>query len=208
MVAIEELLLTKAIVRTYSEGGLTDVAVLRRAIARSAGDLHVVGRVKGLLFEARPRAEFAVAYVVAETSRASAHVAQAKELDTVRSAYQGVIHGDMRERMATHKWKEALQLWEHLRGCKLVSPDTALDAARCFHELKEPKEVVNVLKEALRGFGGCLSADWLEQCGDLALEEGGQGHDVALSAYTTASQLLLNTRSGKSEKPGTPRSDR
>jgi hypothetical protein len=201
MLAVEDLLLTRAVLDAYRGTGLTDPMVLRKAVARSAEQIGVTGRVKGAIHEARPQGPFAVAYVVCDTSQLCAHLLQAPELGLVRDAYRELMHEQMRDLMKHREWKEALGRWEHLRDRKLLSPPLALDAARCFKELKQPSDTLRVLAEAMDRFAGSLSADWLEQMGDLALELGEPGEDLARRAYEKASDLLRNTRTGVTKSP-------
>ena len=78
MLAVEELLLNKAIVDRYIDSGLTDVRSLKEALARAAQELHVIGHIKGLLYQSRPQGDFAVAFVIADSSDLSANYSRVR----------------------------------------------------------------------------------------------------------------------------------
>jgi hypothetical protein len=103
--------------------------------------------------------------------------------------------------MKRRQWHHALELCTHLRDRELLSAELTFDAAHCLHELKRPEEVLVTLQDALDRFAGKLSADWLERCGDLALEQGRTGEALARSAYEMASEQLRITRTeGKRDR--------
>ena len=191
--AVQELLKAKSLLDRYADAGLTDATTLRQAVVRAAGELHVTGNVEGLTHQAAAQGNFAVAYVTAEDRALTAHVLQPAELEKVQTAYREVMHAQARELMARKNWKDALALWGHLHTRKLVSQALYLDAATCFIELKRPDDALKILKEAHVAFAARASADWLEQCGDLACKVGKPGEPLAVNAYKQASARLRNT---------------
>jgi hypothetical protein len=191
--AVQELLKAKSLLDRYAAAGLDDATILRQAVVRAAGDLQVTGSVEGLTHQAAAQGNFAVAYVFAQEKSLTAHLLQPAELAKVQTAYREVMHAQARDLMARKNWKDALALWGHLHTRKLVSQALYLDAATCFVELKQPDDALKILQEAYAAFAVGASADWLEQCGDLACKVGQPGEALAVKAYKQASARLRNT---------------
>jgi hypothetical protein len=201
MLAVNEMLLLKAILDQYGAKGLTETAALKQAVVRASKELRLLGRVKGMLFQARPEGDYAVAFVVADRKQLEATLQEPAELEKVRLAYRQVVHEQMLARMKGKEWKEAARLFDHLGGADLLTPEVALDGARCWNALENSGRVVRILQAALAQFAASASPDWLEACGDLALDQGEVGETVARAAYEKASGVLRNTRSAPKKRP-------
>lgn len=200
MQAVQELLKAKSLLDRFAESGLTDATTLRQAVVQAAGRLEVTGEAQGVQHQASVQEGFAVAYVLADEARLSAHLLQPTELGRVRTAYRELMHNQARELMKRSNWKDALVFWHHLHTRKLVSPELYLDAARCFKALGQDADTVRVLAEAVKSLEASASPEFLEQAGDLALEvESDAGQALAESAYRMASERLREQIS----QPGT-----
>ena len=191
MLAVQELLMAKSLLDRYAESGLTDATTLRQAVLQAAGGLEVTGKVRGVQHQATSQGDFSVAYVLADESALSAHLLQPVELEQVRTAYRNAMHTQARNLMQRSNWKDAILLWQHLHTRKLVSPGLYLDAARCFKELGQDRDVVRVLGEAINTFGPKAGPEFLERAGDLALTiQTEEGQKLAEQAYRGASEGL------------------
>jgi hypothetical protein len=195
--AVQELLKAKSLLDRYAAAGLDDAITLGQAVVRAAGQLEVTGNVEGLTHGAAPQGDFAAAYVVARERSLTAHLLKPAALGKVQTAYRELMHAQARDLMARTNWRDALALWQHLHTRKLVSQALYLDAATCFVELKEPAQALKLLHDAYGAFAERASADWLEQCGDLACKLGEPGEPLAIKAYKLASVRLRNTISTK-----------
>jgi hypothetical protein len=201
MLAVQEVLTAKSLLDSYTADGLTDVTTLKRALLRSADGLKVTGRATGLVHEAKAAGDFAVAYVVGDTTQLVTFLHQPAELAAVRDAYRDIMHEQARDLMKRKLWSDAVVLWRHLHSRKLVSQTLYLDAATCLSELDQPKDALTLLDEAYRVFAPTATAEWLEQCGDRALHLGPVGERLAQKAYEEASRRLLNTTTGQPTEP-------
>jgi len=195
--AVSEMLTAKSLLDHYAAAGLTDATVLRQAVLQVSGQLGIAGKSEGFTHQAKVQGEFAVAYVIADEGTLATQLLQPAELATVKTAYREAMHKQARELMERKKWQDAVLLWHHLHTRKLVSQALYLDAATCFVELKKPGDALKVLEEAYAAFSATASADWLEQCGDLACKLGKPGESLALQAYQRASATLMNTTSDR-----------
>ncbi|MBM4034950.1 MAG: hypothetical protein FJ291_24670 [Planctomycetes bacterium] len=208
--AVQELLKAKSLLHHYAAAGLDESTTLCQAVTDAAGELEVTGTVKGLTHQASVQDDSAVAYVIADAASLTAHLLQPGQLEKVKTAYRNVMHREARELMKRQNWQDAVLLWHHLHARRLVSQALYLDAATCFLELRKPEEALKVLKEAYAAFSALASAEWLEQCGDLACRAGKLGEPLALEAYQTASAALLSTTSNRArpkqvEQPKPPK---
>jgi len=203
MLAFQELLKAKSLLDRYAATGLTDATTLERAVVEAAGKLNVKGRASAVLQGGTVKADYAIAYVIAEEQRLLTQLLQETELEKVRTAYRDVMHRQAKDLMQRSDWKNALLLWHHLHARKLVSQQLYLDAARCFKELGQTDDVVRVLSEAIDTFGSQASADFLEQAGDVALSiQTDSAQKMAEKAYRAASDRLKETISQPEAQPG------
>ncbi len=202
MLAFQELLKAKSLLDRYAATGLTDATTLQRAVLEAAGKLSVRGRASAVQQGAAVKADYAVAYALAEEQTLLAQLLQATELDKVRAAYRDVMHRQARELMQRSNWTDALLLWKHLHERGLVSQQLYLDAAQCFKQLNQTRDMLRVLSEAVNAFGNKATPDFLERAGDMALDvETDQAQAFAERAYRMASQQLKETISSGRESP-------
>ncbi|MCS6849769.1 MAG: hypothetical protein NZ700_01200 [Gemmataceae bacterium] len=132
-----------------------------------------------------------MAYVYADASQLTASLRQPANLAKVRIAYRDTLHEQLRALSKQSRWADAIRLWQHLHERRLLSPELCLDAASCLRHLKKPQDALAVLQEAFETYAASVSADWLEQCGDLALQLGKEGEPLAEKAFKKASERLL-----------------
>jgi hypothetical protein len=200
MLAVQELLKAKSLLDRYAESGLTDSTTLGQAVVEAAGRAHVVGSVKSLKHQAAVRDGVAVGYVFADEQDLTAQLFQPAELDTVKAAYRDVMHAQGRSLMKQANYKDAVLLWRHLHSRKLVSQSLYLDAARCFHALKQNDDAVRVLSEAMDAFSEAAPAEFFERAGDVALSiDSPAAQQLAQKAYNLASARLRSTISAASQ---------
>jgi len=193
--AVQEMLKAKTLLDRYAAAGLDDATVLRQAVSRAAGGLQITGEATGLTHRASVQDDYATAYAFAEAGKLTAQLLQPVELEKVRAAYREVMHAQARDLMQRKNWADALALWGHLHTRKLISQALYLDAATCFVELEQAGDALKILVEAFDAYAAEASADWLEQCGDLACKLGDAGEPLAIKAYKQASTRLRNTLS-------------
>jgi hypothetical protein len=204
MLALQELLKAKSLLDRYAATGLTDATTLERAVVEAAGKLNVKGRASAVLQGGTVKADYAIAYVMAEEQGLLTQLLQETELDKVRTAYRDVMHRQARELMQRSNWTDALLLWEHLHKRQLVSQQLYLDAASCFQHLNQVPDMIRVLSEAIDTFGKAATPEFLEKAGDMALTvETAQAQTLAEKAYRTASEQLKETISSGHEHTAT-----
>lgn len=191
VLAVHELLKAKCLLDRYASAGLDDATTLRQAVVEAAGGLQVIGKARGVTHQSALCGRIVVAYVLADEPTLTAHLLQPVELSKVRAAYRDVMHEQARDLMKRANWKDALLLWRHLHARKLVSPQLYLDAARCFAQLGQETDVVRVISEAIDAVGTQMSAETLEEAGDLAIAiRTPAAQDLAERAYRGASDKL------------------
>jgi hypothetical protein len=204
MLAFQELLKAKSLLDRYAATGLTDATTLERAVVEAAGKLNVKGRASTVLQGGTVKADYAIAYVMAEEQRLLAQLLQETELGKVRGAYRDVMHRQARELMQRSNWTDALLFWQHLHTRKLVSQQLYLDAASCFQHLNQVPDMIRVLTEAIDTFGKNATPEFLEKAGDMALAiDTAQAQTLAEKAYRLASEQLKETISSGHEHTAT-----
>jgi len=73
---VSEVLKTKAILDVYAKHGLTETAALHEAVEEAAGQLNLVGSLKGFTSKASIEEGCAVGYLVADEANVIAHLAE------------------------------------------------------------------------------------------------------------------------------------
>lgn len=198
--AVHELLTAKSLLDRYRSAGLDDATTLRQAVTAAAGELEITGRTQGVEARASVDGDFAVAYVLAEGPKLTAHLLEETQLAKVRDAYRDVMHKQARGLMARKNWKDAVLLWRHLHARKLASQALYLDAAKCFKELHQTEDAIRILTEAVTAFEQTATAAFLEQAGDVALSlETPAAEKLAEQAYKAASARLKDSITGEKE---------
>jgi hypothetical protein len=192
-IAVQELMLSKAIADRFVAFGLSDGSALHEALARCSRQVNVTGRIRGLQQLAATADAVAMALVVADESAVSAELTKPQSLGDIRSAYRDVLHERIRGLMTQCDWQQALSTWEHLASQGLTAPSLCLDAARCYGKADKPADALRTLNQMLELFGETASSETLEEAGDLALDlECESAERLATRAYVAASQRLLH----------------
>jgi tetratricopeptide (TPR) repeat protein len=200
MLAVQELLKAKSMRDRYVESGLTDSTTLAQAVVEASGKLRVVGTVKTLKHQAAVRDGFAIGYVLADEQDLTAQLFQAAELEKVKIAYRDLMHTQARNLMKQGNYTDAILLWRHLHSRKLVSQSLYLDAAKCFHALKQNDDAVRILSEAIEAFGQRAPSEFFEQAGDIAMSiDSPSAQKLAEDAYKRASAKLMTLVSPTSQ---------
>jgi hypothetical protein len=191
-IAVQELVLSKAVVSHFVALGLSNSPALRKALTLSSSEVQVAGRIQGMEQQAAVEGDFAVAFVVADEVAVFANLLQPARISALRVAYRDVVQEQMRGLMHRGGWQKALVQSEHLFSCGLVSPGLFLDTARCYVKLEKSGNAQRILRQMLTQFGAAADAGSLEEAGDIAKGISGQtAEQLAVRAYTMASERLL-----------------
>ena len=203
MMAVHDILLTKSLLDAFVRQGLDDAVTLKKAVTQAELRIAVTSNGQdakatsrdgtGRMLESGSKTfdGQVAAYVLANQSDLITRLTQKPQLETVRTSYRRVMHGEARRLMELKQWKDALELWHHLHSRKLVSPQLYVDAATCFHQRNQDDDALTLLHESFAAYQSSGSLDFFEKVGDLAMEIGGpNGDGLAVSAYNRAQELL------------------
>ena len=192
-VAVQELVLSKAIASQFVAFGLRDGSALHEALIRYSGQVSVISRIRGMEHLTATANALAMALVVADESAVTAELTKPQSLGDIRSVYRDVLHERIRGLIAQHDWQPAISTWEHLASQSLTTANLCLDAARCYGGADKSADALWTLDQMLDLFGETASSETLEEAGDLALDlECESAKRLATRAYVAASQRLLH----------------
>lgn len=192
-IAVQEIVLSKAIADQFVTFGLTDGSALHEALVRYSGQMNVISRIRGIEHRTSVAGAFAMALVVADESAVTAELTKPQTLDDIRSVYRDVLHERIRGLIAQRDWLPAISTWEHLASQDLITPGLCLDAARCYSGADKATDALRTLNQMLDMFGETASSETFEEAGVLALDLACElAERLATRAFVAASQRLLH----------------
>ena len=192
-IAVQEMVLSKAIADRFVAIGLSDGSALHEALIRYFGQVSVISRIRGMEHLTTTASAFAMALVVADESAVTAELTKPQSLGDIRSVYRDVLHERIRGLIVQRDWQPAISTWEHLTSQGLTTASLCLDAARCYGGADKSADALRTLDQMLDLFGETASSETLEEAGDLALDlECESAERLATRAYVAASQRLLH----------------
>jgi hypothetical protein len=193
MLAMRELVLSKAATAPLVDLGLSDEQTLREAMAARVGSIRMEGFLAGVEFRAGVQDDYCVALARGDVSSITASLVRPSSLAAIRDGYRQVMRQRMKVHMHRTRLTEAISTGEHLRGLNLGLPSLCLDLARLYQMTENPEASLRMLEETMNRYGRTTSSRILEQVGDLACRLPNKtGASMAKRAYNLASERLQN----------------
>ena len=185
VIVFSELLKTSTAVSKFSDHGLDDSAILKKAIGRAG----LTGLLQAVRHEEAVSGDFAVGYAVVDAEQVETAALNEANTAAVVRAYLQCMHERVVALIQTRKADEALALCHALRAKRLASGDLLLATAQCLHSMGKNDEAVECIRGDFPVFVERSPASFLQQVGDMALQYGAK--DLARDAYRAATQKML-----------------